>query len=89
MCTNRHACFCYVADLHESGAISFVVFDPNLVDVWGEYEIPCANVAVAAPSVAEAKQRLLAICHEHDIETPEYKVSNFVKYFWSKRIASL
>ncbi|XP_052793311.1 carnosine synthase 1-like [Mya arenaria] len=67
--------------LHDSGKISLSVFDPDLEDVWGDFEIPCANVAVTAPSVQEGKERLITVCRELGIEKPQYRVSQFIKYF--------
>ncbi|XP_052234453.1 carnosine synthase 1-like isoform X2 [Dreissena polymorpha] len=46
-----------------------------------EYEEPYANVAVRAHTVEEARRKLLAVCKKLSIETSDYKVSEFIKFF--------
>ncbi|XP_035885660.1 carnosine synthase 1 isoform X2 [Phyllostomus discolor] len=68
--------------LHERGLLRFNQF-ASLEEVRGpgEYEEPYCSVACAAPSLAEARLRLLGLCQGLGIDGPHYPVAHFLSHF--------
>ncbi|KAK7499711.1 hypothetical protein BaRGS_00009052, partial [Batillaria attramentaria] len=56
-------------ELHEQGAIVFFQMAPNVEDGKHEYEEPFANLAVHAPTLEEARAKLVGICVALGLET--------------------
>nr|KAG5708551.1 hypothetical protein BaRGS_032972 [Batillaria attramentaria] len=56
-------------ELHEQGAIVFTQLEPHVEDGEHEYEEPFANLAVHAPTLEEARAKLVGICVALGLET--------------------
>lgn len=69
--------------MHDNGNIILTLFSDDLDESPLSLEEPFANVAARGKTVQEAKEKLLKICDRFEINSESYKVTDFVKHFWS------
>ena len=69
--------------LHEKGAVVFeqICSDEELKASGNPFQTACFNLAVIAPSVREARARLLSVCEELGLETEESLARILPKHF--------
>ncbi|KAK3586593.1 hypothetical protein CHS0354_027730 [Potamilus streckersoni] len=69
-------------ELEAAGKIHFNLFNQRAEVGTGGFEEPFANVAVMAEDLSTARQKLLEIAKELNIDCPDYDVNSFLRDFW-------